>query len=81
MISTNKSDVNYHSCLLQHRPTRIHLNHNKTTAKVGFADKPDLGFWAFADAAIARVCGILVAEVRRTSPDRPFAAVVLVLFE
>jgi len=37
-----------------------------------FADKPDLGFQAFANAASFRACGTPVAALQRTPPVRSF---------
>ena len=43
-------------------------------AKVRNADKTDIHFLAFADAAFPRKCGKLIAALRPMSPDRPLKA-------
>jgi hypothetical protein len=40
--------------------------------KVCYADFSDIRFSYFADAAFARVCGMLVAAMQHVSPKRPF---------
>ena len=42
--------------------------------KVRCADKTDIHFPAFADAAFPRKCGTLIAALRPMSPDRPLKA-------
>ena len=41
---------------------------------VCYADKTDIHFPAFADAAFPRKCGTLIAALRPMSPDRPLKA-------
>jgi hypothetical protein len=39
-----------------------------------YADKTDIHFPAFADAAFPRKCGTLISALRPMSPDRPLKA-------
>ena len=43
-------------------------------SKVNYADKTDIHFPAFADAAFPRKCGTLISALRPMSPDRPLKA-------